>query len=221
MGRAPGDLGRATALRARSSAASRSASEPRRDQSRRVSFTSSSSAVTVNGSDDLCVDDWSSGAFAGDIDWAFERGITAGCGADLFCTNNPVTRQQMASFLVRALGLPPTPEDFFADDEGSVHEGDINRLAQAGVTGGCATERFCPRGTVTREQMASFLARALELPSATKDFFSDDDASPHEGDINRMAQAGITGGCAVDRFCPRGTVTREQMAAFLHRALGG
>ena len=37
----------------------------------------------------------------------------------------------MASFLVRALGLPATGSDFFTDDESSVHESDINRLAAA------------------------------------------------------------------------------------------
>ena len=74
-----------------------------------------------------------------------------------------------------------------------------------------------PNSTVTREQMASFLARALHLPAATQDFFSDDESSPHEADINRLAAAGITGGCATNRFCPPRTSTRAQMASFLVR----
>jgi serine protease len=157
--------------------------------------------------------------FDSDIAWLAEEGITAGCGGDRFCPKSSVTREQLASFLSRGLALPSSATDFFTDDDASPHEGDINRMAQARITGGCATDRFCPRGTVTREQMASFLARALDLPPATRDWFTDDNASPHEGDINRMAQAGITGGCGTATFCPSSVVNREQMAAFLHRAL--
>ena len=67
--------------------------------------------------------------------------------------------------------------------------------------------------------MASFIARALNLPAASTDYFSDDNGSTHEANINRLAAAGVTNGCAGGRYCPLQAVTREQMAAFLHRAL--
>jgi thermitase len=158
--------------------------------------------------------------FKSEIAWLTESGITTGCAADRFCPTQAVTREQMASFLVRALSLPATGTDFFADDAASVHQADINRLAASGITGGCAAGRFCPTQAVTREQMASFLVRALRLPATGTDFFGDDAASIHQADINRLAASGITGGCAPGRFCPGGLVTREQMAAFLQRALG-
>jgi hypothetical protein len=66
--------------------------------------------------------------------------------------------------------------------------------------------------------MATFLDRALHLPARTKDFFSDDETSKFEGSINRLAASGITKGCSATRFCPNDLVTRQQMAAFLHRA---
>ena len=68
--------------------------------------------------------------------------------------------------------------------------------------------------------MASFLARALDLPAATSDYFGDDAGSLHEADINRIATAGISNGCQPGLYCPTSPVTREQMAAFLHRGLG-
>lgn len=163
--------------------------------------------------------DIGSSAFRNEIAWLYNEGITGGCSATKFCPTASVTREQMASFLVRALKLPATSRDFFTDDNASIHEGDINRLAAAGITGGCAPGRFCPRAVVTREQMASFLARAFELPATGTDYFGDDNTSIHEGDINRLALSGITGGCAAGRFCPKAFVTREQMAAFLYRAL--
>ncbi len=158
-------------------------------------------------------------AFKADILWLYSAGITGGCAATKFCPRSGVTREQMASFLVRALKLPATSRDFFTDDESSGHEADINRLAASGITGGCAAGRFCPTAGVTREQMASFLARAFKLASSSTDYFADDNSSIHEGDINRLAQSGITGGCGPGRYCPRASVTREQMAAFLHRAM--
>jgi hypothetical protein len=160
--------------------------------------------------------------FINDILWAYENGITAGCSTDppLFCPNNPVLRDQMATFLDRTLNLPATSEDFFTDDEGNVHEGAINRLAAAGITGGCAPGRFCPSGRVARDQMASFLVRAFELPASPTNFFTDDNSNIHENDINALAASGITGGCGPGRYCPSQVVTRAQMTAFLHRAVG-
>ena len=65
--------------------------------------------------------------------------------------------------------------------------------------------------------MAAFLDRALHLPATATDYFTDDDGTTFEGNINRLAASGITTGCTAT-FCPT-AVTRGQMAAFLDRAL--
>jgi hypothetical protein len=158
-------------------------------------------------------------AFDSDIQWVFNEGITSGCSAERYCPDDSVTREQMASFLARALNLPSSPIDYFTDDETSLHEVDINRVAHAGIATGCAAGKYCPKSVVTRAQMASFLARALALPSTATDYFTDDESSVHEVDINRVAAAGITSGCTATTYCPLNAVTRGQMAAFLHRAL--
>lgn len=49
----------------------------------------------------------------------------------------------------------------FSDDDDSIFEEDIERLAASGITRGCADNRFCPEDHVTRGQMAAFLHRAL------------------------------------------------------------
>jgi hypothetical protein len=154
-----------------------------------------------------------------EVSWLYQVGITNGCSADRFCPDAPVTREQMASFLSRALGLPAAGADYFTDDEASFHEPDINRLAEAGITNGCGAGIYCPTSLVTREQMASFLARAFALPPSATDYFTDDEASFHEADINRLAEAGLTNGCGAGRYCPTQFVTRGQMAAFLYRAI--
>lgn len=163
--------------------------------------------------------DIATSTFVDDIHWLLYEGITGGCGGTKFCPKSAVTRVQMAQFLDRALGLPDTATDFFSDDDGITGEASINRLAASGITGGCAAGLYCPSNPVTREHMAIFLDRALDLPDTARDFFTDDTGRTGEVAINRLAAAGLTGGCGGGKYCPAASVTREQMAAFLHRAL--
>jgi subtilisin family serine protease len=165
----------------------------------------------------------------GAIEAIAAEGITQGCNPpanDRFCPDGNVTRGQMAAFLVRALGLPATTEDFFDDDQGSLFEGAINRLAAAGITKGCnppTNSRYCPDDPVTRGQMAVFLARAFGLVDGVgADVFVDDDGSVFENSIDKIATVRITTGCnppTSDRFCPDSPVKRGEMAVFLSRAL--
>lgn len=162
--------------------------------------------------------DTSGSPFLADIEWLVDAGITNGCGWGQFCPVEAVSRAQMASFIARADALPSAARDYFPDDAGMIFEPDINRVAQAAITNGCGGGMYCPAPGVTREEMASFLVRALSLPATSVNYFADDEGSPHEDAINRLAAAGITNGCAPSRYCPSVTVTREEMAAFLHRA---
>ena len=171
--------------------------------------------------------DTAGSVFRGAIDELAARGITFGCNPPAntrFCPDNPVTRGQMAIFIVRAFNLGPASADFFFDDNGKVYEDAANRLRQAGLTQGCGPGRYCGDNSITRGEMAAFLTRARNLPAASRDFFVDDNNSIFENGINRVAEAGITFGCnppSNTNFCPTANVTRGQMAAFLIRALGG
>jgi len=157
--------------------------------------------------------------FETDIEAIFAASITKGCGPRTYCPGAAVTRAQMASFLARALKLTAIPAGPFVDLGASPHAGDINAIAAAGVTLGCAPDRYCPEANVRRDEMASFLARAFRLTSATPSF-TDVGLNPHSGAIGAIAVAGITKGCGPTTYCPAGAVTREEMAAFLRRALG-
>lgn len=164
-------------------------------------------------------DDIDGSPFADSILWLAEQGITGGCGDYLFCPDLPVTRAQMASFIIRSVADGPSAFDFFDDDDGSTHEDNINGMAHAEITLGCGTRQYCPNDPVTRAQMASFLVRAFNLAPVGSDYFADDDGSTHEANINALAADGITLGCGGDSYCPNEIVTRGQMAAFLDRAL--
>ena len=149
------------------------------------------------------------------------EGITQGCGGTRFCPADLVTRGQMASFLARMLGLSPSATDHFSDDNGSTHEANINAIADAGITLGVGAGRYDPQASVARGQMASFLARALDLAATGTDYFTDDDGSGHEDNINTIRAAGITEGCDASptSYCPDDPVRRDQMASFLARSL--
>ena len=115
----------------------------------------------------------------------------------------------------------------FTDDDDSIFEPDIEWMAVNGYTKGCnppANDKYCPEDSVTRGQMAAFIARSFHLTEGVgSDLYVDDDDSIFEDDIDMVGTAGITLGCnppANDKYCPDLHVTRGQMAAFLNRALG-
>ena len=114
---------------------------------------------------------------ADNIHKLLEAGITRGTsdgGGTSFAPQLPVTRGQMASFISRALTFIATgaasPEvqplrsdqDRFPDDDGSVHEANINALASVGVVEGFADGTYRPGDPVLRGQMASFIMRSYD-----------------------------------------------------------
>ena len=159
--------------------------------------------------------------FKPDIEWVYTEGITSGCTATAYCPDGYVTREQMASFLARALKLTGSAPDAFTDDEQSIHEPNINLVAKAGIATGCAPGKYCPDRPGVAE---SRWPRSSPVPSSSQasapDAFTDDEQSIHEPNINLVAKAGVATGCGNGKYCPTANVTRGQMAAFLHRAFG-
>ncbi len=160
------------------------------------------------------------------IEALFDAGLTQGCamttdGTRLYCPNTPMTRAEMAALLTRGLDLPSAPTSEFSDVPADAWYGDaVSRLAAAGITRGCAPGLFCPGSVVTRAEMALFLSRGLDLPSAPSSEFSDVPADAWYADaVGRLAAAGITRGCGPGFFCPNSPVSRAEMAVFLTRAL--
>ena len=94
----------------------------------------------------------------------------------------------------------------------------------AGITDRCPTlgDLTCPELAVTRDEMARFLWRFRSLPLATVSAVFDDvpaDAA-YGPAVDWLAETGITKGCTAITYCPDGTVTRAEMAAFLWRLEG-
>ncbi len=101
------------------------------------------------------------------------EGITSGCSTSpkQYCPTTPVTRDQMAVFLLRAKHgssyAPPPATGVFEDVPANYWAASwIEQLAAEGITDGCSTspKLYCPNTPVTRDQMAVFLVRNFNLP---------------------------------------------------------
>ena len=167
--------------------------------------------------------------YASAVGWMIEHGITAGCDADSFCSDDPVTRTHFVTFLWRAAGSPDparSGSEVFGDVDADSYAADaIGWAAEAGVTAGCqaatatAIGRFCPGHNVTRGQIATFLYRYVRAHHDSYDVgFDDVDADDYYAlPVAWMANHGITAGCNETLFCPADPATRAQAAAFIYR----
>ncbi len=106
--------------------------------------------------------------FAPWIEALADAGITGGCGGGNYCPANPVTRQQMAVFLLKTKHgssyVPPACTGDFADVPCPSQFADwIEQLSAEGITGGCGGSNYCPTQAVRRDQMAAFLYNTFQF----------------------------------------------------------
>ena len=108
------------------------------------------------------------GQFADWIEQLAAEGVTSGCGGGNYCPGQPVTRAQMAIFLLKAKEGPafaPSPASGVFGDvpAGSFAADFVEELHGRGITGGCSAAPllYCPSGAVLRQQMATFLVRTF------------------------------------------------------------
>jgi hypothetical protein len=166
-------------------------------------------------------------------------GITQGFPDGTFRAGAAINRQQMALFIARLaaqaldgdLEIPTSTEDAF-DDIAAINPPEarhaINWLAELGITTGVTADRYAPGGLVTRQQMASFIARAhvalgVDLPAASApEVFGDIAliADVHRDNVLVLHAAGVVQGEAGGVYNPGRAVTRGQMAGFVVRSIG-
>jgi hypothetical protein len=97
------------------------------------------------------------------------RGVVAGCGGGSYCPTAPVSREQMAVFVLLtldpAMSPPPcAPPNLYADvPETSPFCAWIEELTNRNVVTGCGGGNYCPALPVSREQMAVFISATFGL----------------------------------------------------------
>jgi hypothetical protein len=119
----------------------------------------------------------------------------------------------------------------------------VHYIATQNVTLGCSLTEYCPTDTVTRLQMAAFVAKATVAPTggpgvplsygpdpvtflayscepgAPNVHFDDVPATdPFCKHVHYLWAKGIIAGCSGSEYCPESLVTRDAMAKFLSNA---
>ena len=152
-----------------------------------------------------------------------DTGVATGCRLNEYCPEQGLNRGQASSFLLRAFELDPVPGYRFPDvDVGGAHTGAINALADRGWLQGYEDGRFGPWDQLTRGQLATLLAGALDLPMPTpwQDPYPDvSRSSTHAPAIAALKDVGIVGNCGSGRFCANDIALRDSTASFIHMAL--
>jgi hypothetical protein len=198
------------------------------------------------------------------IETMLHHDITSGCTLTEYCPSSTVSREQMAIFIAKGIagaaplipnegtisGQPytcgPGGVSRFADvaptDASCRH---VHFLAAQNVTLGCNATQFCPGQDITRDAMASFIAKAVVAPGGgnavpitygpdpdTGLSYSCAAGSPnvHFSDvppsntfckhIHFLWAKGIVAGCSGTQFCPGGSVARDAMAKFIANGFG-
>jgi hypothetical protein len=159
-----------------------------------------------------------------------EAGITQGCNqaGDLFCPGRDVTRGEMAAFLIRAMGLEssliPYQGTFPDVGEQDWYAPYVETLANQGVATGFPDGTYRPLESVSRAEMAVFLVRAfgpVPVPEA-EGIFTDVPLTAWYADAaEEIFNQGTTRGCKTNplSYCPLEPVLRDQMASFIARTL--
>lgn len=168
------------------------------------------------------------------VERLYRAGVTTGCNTSplMYCPESPVTRAQMAVFLMLAKHgsgyVPPAATGaVYGDVPASQWAAAwIEQLVAEGITNGCGNNNYCPDHAVSRDQMAVFLLRAkygssYVPPAGSGAMFTDVQANHWAAPwIEQLVREGITVGCGTGLYCPAHGVNRDQMAVFLVRTFG-
>lgn len=163
--------------------------------------------------------------FFPDIEWLASVDVTGGFPDGGYHPSSPVTRQSMAAFLYRLVGEPPftPPVTPSFNDVGTGHPfyKEIEWLADTEITGGFPDGGYHPTAAVTRQSMAAFLYRLAGEPAftppGTPTFPDVPTTSAFYLEVEWLVANDITGGFADGGYHPGAAVSRQSMAAFLHR----
>jgi surface-anchored protein len=167
--------------------------------------------------------------FAADIDWLADEGISTGYEDGTFRPAASISREAMAAFLYRFAGSPDGADPFcevapFTDVAvTNAFCGEIAWLAGTGITEGHADGTFRPVDAVSRQAMAAFLYRFDGEPDGADPhceaapFGGVPVGHPFCGEISWLTDAGIAEGYPDGDYLPAAEVSRQAMAAFLHR----
>ncbi|WP_394235026.1 S-layer homology domain-containing protein [Niallia oryzisoli] len=171
----------------------------------------------------------------GDIEVLATNDIIKGKTADSFAPDADITRAEFITLVVRMLKSYNVPEgsvqlSFNDVDANAWYAQDVQYAASLGLTNGDGNGRFNPNTEITREQIATFIGRALTIVSGQQIPVSSDQVLVNYTDRNAISsyakdsvallvQFGIINGKTADTIAPLANATRAETAAIINRGL--
>ena len=165
---------------------------------------------------------------ADNILFAASRGLLSGTSDTTFSPGTGMTRGMFVTALGRLAGINPDSYQTgkFTDVKADAYYAPyVNWAAQNGIMEGATATTFAPDTNINREQMAVIMANyakklGYDLPKTLRAVTFADNAqisSWAKDAVKAMQQAGILAGKANNRFDPKGTATRAEVATVLRR----
>ncbi|WP_376768677.1 S-layer homology domain-containing protein [Paenibacillus foliorum] len=164
-----------------------------------------------------------------DIDLLASKLVVDGTTATSFAPQNPITRAEFATLLIRALGLNESNNVPYSDvSANDWYAGSVSTASKAGLVTGFEDGSFRPSANITREQMAVMVSRAIGLAGKKADadvkglsVFSDNKniSSWASSAVAQSVNAGIINGMSADAFMPKEHASRAEAAVMLKRLL--
>ena len=167
--------------------------------------------------------------FYEDIKYVYEKGLMQGVSEDIFQSATTTTRGMIATILYRMEGEPAVKNASSFKDvaDGMFYSNAVAWAAANGIVNGYADGTFRPDQTISREQMAAILYRYAQYKGCDVSVGEDTNILSYT-DVAQVAEyaipafqwavgAGIINGTTASTLSPKGSATRGQVAAILHR----
>lgn len=165
---------------------------------------------------------------ADNILFAASRGLLSGTSDTTFSPNTGMTRGMFVTALGRLAGINPDSYKTgkFTDVKADAYYAPyVNWAAQNDIVEGVTATTFAPDTNINREQMAVIMANyakklGYDLPKTLQAVTFSDNAqisSWAKNAVRTMQQAGILSGKNGNKFDPKGTATRAEVATVLRR----
>lgn len=155
------------------------------------------------------------------IEYVYDHSLMNGYPEGIFAPENSITRAEFATVMSKfmELGEDSAAADKFSDVDGHWAKGYIGALYNREIVNGVSDIEFAPDANITRQEIATILARAFKLTEKSADVFADNDSiAEWTSDFVYMTKAaGYMQGDENNNFNPIANATRAEVATIIYR----
>lgn len=155
------------------------------------------------------------------VEYVYDHSLMNGYPEGIFAPENSITRAEFATVMSKfmELGEDSAAADKFSDVDGHWAKGYIGALYNREIVNGVSDIEFAPDANITRQEIATILARAFKLTEKSADVFADNDSiAEWASDFVYMTKAaGYMQGDENNNFNPIANATRAEVATIIYR----